>query len=962
MINRIKAFRVNFLAAVLTLLVSIASGQTYKDIGGTGQIMNGLMARRYFHLPNDTVLTDAKNSDVDSCYQLAKKGNIIYTYNCDSAKWIPLSTGVPGSFIKNDTTNYQNAGFSILLPSRISYLTDVTGLRYGALEVYRTIANSIYKAPQNIRSVMRVYATEAGHEDKEFTGTYAGLHVDALNTQQLTNNTEGLIASAATVSNFGNGNVALMSAFAAAGGHSSTCTGITDRFIFFRGTGYNTHSNAGKLNSIVGVGFAKLTPGAVANINFLTGIGNIDGAVTTQLIGNIPWPGGNWHMYDGSGYKSYFSGKLHIGDTSEIGIDYLLRVAGKSKLVDTAYITKIVGGVLNTDNITFRNYSSSLSPVRIDSNGIALGTTTGIAGTLLNINKVYASPATNVVGIRVVPQVYETLATHTTGLIGATFQPIVTGANNKSWTTSAIQGISVAPTINSGATGTISNVYGMTLTRTFNAAGVTIDTLVYRRTYKSAESTPSVVSNEIYDLVGVSNGIGGHWSRYDATGYNSYWGTGNQLINTNTDNGLGKLQISGNLYGSGSARFDGNILQVSSSANAANYTSLETSTVDAVLKANNSTTGIRRPLTFDALKYTFFDNANSFNPLVIDNKVVAIDSLVTRTAIGYTFGNVPPIQDSAKLFVNGDIIAKARQHIASTTDLAIIGRNSGTGRQERSMITQQDAPAGATGMEVNIGNVPAAVRSSYAKLTEGDSVVIGGGYHGFGAYDVVQSSDASLGAYAAIDSRSQLVGSTGFNHYVGVQSRPVFAGSGNISNYWYSLEALGVHNGSGTVTKYAGLQVDNIQGSGPVTNNYGVYIQSQTRGGTSNWNIYSETGQHYLGGDLRINGTGKTATLTVNGGYAGRTVTVTGTSYSPSDIDWAIVCTNTGTVTVTLPDATTASGRVYLIKKGNNSANPVNINTTSSQNIDATTSAAISAAWGYLTVVSNGTQWYILDN
>jgi hypothetical protein len=258
-------------------------------------------------------------------------------------------------------------------------------------------------------------------------------------------------------------------------------------------------------------------------------------------------------MYDGSGYKSYHSGSLFVGDESDT--TYKLKVAGRSHFTDTLRVPRIVGGVLATDNLTLRNFSGSLSPVGIDSNGLKLGTATGIAGTLLNINKVYASPTTNVTAMRVVPQVYETLTTHSSGLIAGLFQPVITGANNKSWGAGAIQGVSVAPTISSGATGTIPNIYGITITKTFNAAAAIIDTLVYERAYPSTESAPSVVNNVIYNLVGVGQGIGGHWSRYDATTYNSYWGTGNQLINTNIDGGFGeKLQVAGRVDASRATR------------------------------------------------------------------------------------------------------------------------------------------------------------------------------------------------------------------------------------------------------------------------------------------------------------------------------------------------------------------------------------------------------------------------
>jgi hypothetical protein len=792
----------------LMFVSGLTYGQIYQKDPSYGKTFNRGDFDKILQIPGDTVIDGA----TDKCKLIAKKNGVVYEYSCDSSKWIPLVGASTGNFIKNDTTNYQNGGFSISQPGRINYITDTTGNRFGALEVYRTILNPDAKAPQGIRSVLKAYSTEVGHEDKELTSLYGGLHITSANTQNLTNATEGLIAVAGTASHLGAGDITLMSSFGALLGNAPANTGVINKAVFYKVTSYDANSNPGKISNLAGFAQPKLTPGAISNINWLSGIG--DATTSGGMLGNAIWPGGNWNMYDASTYKSFHSGNLMVGDTVETF--FPLRVAGKAKITDTAYISKIVAGVLNTDKILLKNYSSSLSPVSIDTNGIAAGTTTGISGTLLNISKVYANHGSNIVGIRSTPQAFERIGTHTFGLSAGTFQPIITGANTQNWNTSVMQGISVAPTISSGASGIISNVYAETVTRTFNSATATVDTLVYKRTYKSTESTPSTVNNEIFDLVGISGSIGGQWSRYDATGYKSYWGTGNQLINSFTDNGFGeKLQVNGRVnasratrgsnlvtkdqldsaaaliptagsvilnqtssaqsgagfWSNGSGRVDGNTFRVSSSANTDNYTSLETSTVDGVVRANNSTTSIRRPLTFDALKYTFQDIANGYAPFVIENSVAAVDSQA-RMTIGYTAATNPAPVDSVKLFVKGNIVTGSRLHVAATGDLNIMGRNALSGRLEHSFASQKDGPVGAPGQEFIIGNVPTAVASSFAKLYVGDSVTVGGGYHGIGTYDVVQSSSSSLGAYAALDVRSQLVGSTGFNHYVGLQSRP----------------------------------------------------------------------------------------------------------------------------------------------------------------------------------------------
>lgn len=143
-------------------------------------------------------------------------------------------------------------------------------------------------------------------------------------------------------------------------------------------------------------------------------------------------------------------------------------------------------------------------------------------------------------------------------------------------------------------------------------------------------------------------------------------------------------QSSPGFWISGSGRVDGNTFRVSNSSNNANYGSLEASTVDVVVKSNNSTTNIRRPLTFEGSKYTFQDIADAYSPLVIENDQVAIDSQITRTTIGYTAATNPAPLDSVKLFVKGDIVAKARSY--TTGGYTPVVRNNTTGRFETTSI------------------------------------------------------------------------------------------------------------------------------------------------------------------------------------------------------------------------------------------------------------------------------------
>jgi hypothetical protein len=102
------------------------------------------------------------------------------------------------------------------------------------------------------------------------------------------------------------------------------------------------------------------------------------------------------------------------------------------------------------------------------------------------------------------------------------------------------------------------------------------------------------------------------------------------------------------------------------------------------------------------------------------------------------------------------------------------------------------------------------------------------------------------------------------------------------------------------------------------------------------------------------------STLDVRGSFSGNTRSFTGNT-SASSTDYILVFTGTSASTVTLPDATTCTGRVYLIKNASTSGTtPVlTINTTSSQTIDGLSSSLLDQANESMILISNGTNWNI---
>ncbi len=93
------------------------------------------------------------------------------------------------------------------------------------------------------------------------------------------------------------------------------------------------------------------------------------------------------------------------------------------------------------------------------------------------------------------------------------------------------------------------------------------------------------------------------------------------------------------------------------------------------------------------------------------------------------------------------------------------------------------------------------------------------------------------GGYCSYDAQPVISGSSAYNHIAGFQFRPTYTGSGSIGElrgFW----AAPAHQGTGTITNIKQIMVNDPGGSGPVTNNYGVFINTLTRG-TNNYAIYS---------------------------------------------------------------------------------------------------------------------------
>lgn len=89
-----------------------------------------------------------------------------------------------------------------------------------------------------------------------------------------------------------------------------------------------------------------------------------------------------------------------------------------------------------------------------------------------------------------------------------------------------------------------------------------------------------------------------------------------------------------------------------------------------------------------------------------------------------------------------------------------------------------------------------------------------------------------------------------------------------------------------------------------------------------------------------------------------RSVTTSGNVVSG---DYLIIADATGgAITMALPPAALVPGRIYAFKRVNSGANAVVIDPNASETIDGAATYTLSAQWNSVTIMSNGTAWFII--
>lgn len=100
--------------------------------------------------------------------------------------------------------------------------------------------------------------------------------------------------------------------------------------------------------------------------------------------------------------------------------------------------------------------------------------------------------------------------------------------------------------------------------------------------------------------------------------------------------------------------------------------------------------------------------------------------------------------------------------------------------------------------------------------------------------------------------------------------------------------------------------------------------------------------------------------VTING--LSKALTTQSANYTATLFDSTVLGNaSTSNITITLPTAVGATGKIYTVKKIDSSANVVTVGTTSSQTIDSFTTEALARQFDAIQVQSNGSNWFIIS-
>jgi hypothetical protein len=134
-------------------------------------------------------------------------------------------------------------------------------------------------------------------------------------------------------------------------------------------------------------------------------------------------------------------------------------------------------------------------------------------------------------------------------------------------------------------------------------------------------------------------------------------------------------------------------------------------------------------------------------------------------------------------------------------------------------------------IKLNSGNY-----SSFARIGVGGNATQMN-FHAFEDWVITDSTASPNLGYASYDAQPRLEGTANNDHFIGFQSRLIYNSSGTIDKL-AAFTAAAQHIGTGLMTQYYGMLINDITGTGPVTNSYGLKITSTVKGTVNNYCLH----------------------------------------------------------------------------------------------------------------------------
>ncbi|MBL7701639.1 MAG: hypothetical protein JNM14_05285 [Ferruginibacter sp.] len=223
------------------------------------------------------------------------------------------------------------------------------------------------------------------------------------------------------------------------------------------------------------------------------------------------------------------------------------------------------------------------------------------------------------------------------------------------------------------------------------------------------------------------------------------------------------------------------------------------------------------------------------------------------------------------------------------------------------------------------------------------------------------------------DYQNVIVGKGNTNSYAQLNIQNTYSAAGNSAssdvvatsdngNETTNFIDMGINSGTNTTT--------GILGGGNTAYLYSTGNNFAIGNATAAKDIMVFTGGTAAANErMRINGSGlvgigntnPTSTLSVTGSTA-HSITTKTANYTATASDYTIICNNTsGGITISLPAASGAAGRVYAIKKVSGTLNNVTIDPNGSETIDGASTRILTLQYEAALIQCDGTNWYILS-